>query len=486
MAPVLQSALGVSVFIALAWAVSEERRAFPWRIVLAGLALQFALAGALLKLPWIRGWVLGLNEAMLGLERATEAGTAFVFGYLGGGPLPFEEVTPGTSFVIAFRVLPLILVVSALSSLLFYWRILPFVVRVLSRILEKTLGIGGAVGLSAAADVFVGMVEAPLLVRPYLGALSRGELFSLMSCGMATIAGTVMVLYASILGEVVPEAMGHILTASLINTPGALLIAAVMVPSVGPATAGELGPAETARSSMDAITSGTLAGIALLINIVALLVVFVALVSLADGILGVLLPDIGRRARDATTPARDAHDPSGVARGDPLGRGPDRRGPHGDQDGAERAGRLSRPRALTEGCIERAQHRDHDLRPVRVREPREPRDPDRRSRHHGPGTARRGHRPRSQVHRFRDADHLIDRCHRRCALVLSTRGLSVSRCVASRHSPPNPARTLELGPLIQGPGALLGEGGVGQVRLTHSPAAASQVGFGEDFGQVGL
>ncbi len=292
MAPVLQSALGVSVFIALAWALSEERRAFPWRIVLAGLALQFALATALLKLPWIRGWVLGLNEAMLGLERATEAGTAFVFGYLGGGPVPFPEATPGASFVLAFRALPLILVVSALSSLLFYWRVLPFLVRGLSRILEKTLGIGGAVGLSAAADVFVGMVEAPLLVRPYLGALSRGELFSLMSCGMATIAGTVMVLYASILGEVVPEAMGHILTASLINTPGALLIAAVMVPSVGPATAGEFAPAETARSSMDAITSGTLAGIALLINIVALLLVFVALVSLADGILG-LLPDIG-------------------------------------------------------------------------------------------------------------------------------------------------------------------------------------------------
>ncbi len=127
-------------------------------------------------------------------------------------------------------------------------------------------------GLSAAADVLVGMVEAPLLVRPYLGALSRGELFSIMSCGMATIAGTVMFLYASILGEVVPEAMGHILTASLINTPGALLIAAVMVPSLGPATAGELEPAQTARSSIDAITSGTLAGIALLINIVALLV----------------------------------------------------------------------------------------------------------------------------------------------------------------------------------------------------------------------
>ncbi len=292
MPPVLQSALGVSVFIALAWALSEERRAFPWRIVLAGLGLQFALAAALLKLPWVRGWVLCLNAAMLVLERATEAGTAFVFGYLGGGPLPFPEAAPGASFVLAFRALPLILVVSALSSLLFYWRVLPFLVRGLSRVLEKTLGIGGAVGLSAAADVFVGMVEAPLLVRPYLAAMSRGELFSLMSCGMATIAGTVMVLYASILGEVVPEAMGHILAASLINTPGALLIAAVMVPSVGPATTGELGLADTARSSMDAITSGTLAGIAMLINIVALLVVFVALVSLADGVLG-LLPGFG-------------------------------------------------------------------------------------------------------------------------------------------------------------------------------------------------
>lgn len=215
-----------------------------------------------------------------------------MFGYLGGGPLPFTEAMPGASFVIAFRALPLILVVSALSSLLFYWRILPFIVRGLSRLFEKTLGIGGAVGLSAAADVFVGMVEAPLLVRPYLGVLSRGELFSVMSCGMATIAGTVMVLYSSILGEVLPDAMGHILTASLINTPGALLIAAIMVPSVERPIAGELDATQTARSSMDAITSGTIAGVTLLINIIALLVVFVALVSLADTILG-LLPQFG-------------------------------------------------------------------------------------------------------------------------------------------------------------------------------------------------
>jgi concentrative nucleoside transporter, CNT family len=152
----LQSALGISVFIGLAWAVSEDRRAFPWRIVFAGLALQFTLAAALLKLPWVRPWASGLNEVMHALERATEAGTAFVFGYLGSGALPFTEAIPGASFVIAFRALPLILVVSALSSLLFYWRVLPFIVRGLSRLFEKTLGIGGAVELSAAADVFVG------------------------------------------------------------------------------------------------------------------------------------------------------------------------------------------------------------------------------------------------------------------------------------------------------------------------------------------
>jgi concentrative nucleoside transporter, CNT family len=226
--------------------------------------------------------------------------------------------------VIAFRALPLILVVSALSSLLFYWRVLPFIVRGLSRLLEETLGIGGAVGLSAAADVFVGMVEAPLLVRPYLGALSRGEPFSIMSCGMATIAGTVMVLYGSILGEVLPDAMGHILTASLINTPGALLIAAIMVP-----------------------VECAIAGVALLINIIALLIVFVALVSLADTILG-LLPHFGGELVTLRRILGLLMVPL-VARRDPLGRGPGGRGAHGDQDGAERVGRLPRPRAVAEG-----------------------------------------------------------------------------------------------------------------------------------------
>lgn len=290
----LQSAIGILVFLAFAWLMSESRRMFPWRIVLSGLTLQFALALALLKLPFFKSVFLTLNEALNSLERATQAGTSFVFGYLGGGSAPFTVTDPASSFVLAFRALPLVLVVSALSALLFYWRVLPWVVGMVSVLLRKTLGVGGAVGLSAAADVFVGMVEAPLFVRPYLKAMNRGELFSVMTCGMATIAGTVMVLYASFLANVAPDAMGHILTASLVSTPGALLIAALMVPAGVAATAGELVPAQSASSSMAAVTKGTLAGVELLINIVAMLLVFVALVSLANMLLG-LLPEVAEQ-----------------------------------------------------------------------------------------------------------------------------------------------------------------------------------------------
>ena len=290
----LQSALGILAFVGLAWLLGEDRSRFPRRIVLAGLALQLGLALALLKLPLFKGVFLAMNEALGAVERATQAGTSFVFGYLGGGPAPFPVSDPASSFVLAFRALPLVLVVSALSSLLFHWKVLPWLVRGVSRLLRQSLGIGGAVGLSAAADIFVGMVEAPLLVRPYLAAMSRGELFSVMTCGMATIAGTVMALYASFLAQVVPDAMGHILTASLVSTPGALLIAALMVPAGPSSTEGGLDGAGRARSSMEAITQGTLAGVELLINIVAMLLVFVALVSLANLLLGLLPEILGR------------------------------------------------------------------------------------------------------------------------------------------------------------------------------------------------
>jgi CNT family concentrative nucleoside transporter len=292
MMPAAQSALGLVGFLALAWLVSEGRKRVPWRTVLAGLALQFVMAVALLKLPFFKHSFLALNDAMLALERATRAGTSFVFGYLGGAQLPFTETHPGASFVLAFRALPLVLVISALSALLFHWRILPLVVRAFSKLLQKAMGIGGAVGVSTAANVFVGMVEAPLFIRPYLRNLGRGELFMVMTCGMATVAGTVMVLYASVLGSVVPDALGHILVASLLSAPASLVMAALMVPPEGAATAGDEIALERADSSMDAITRGTIAGVEVLIQIVALLTVLVALVTLVNLGLGAL-PHLG-------------------------------------------------------------------------------------------------------------------------------------------------------------------------------------------------
>ncbi len=288
---------GIAGLIGLAWLMGESRRAVPWRSVAAGLTLQIALAAVFLKIPLVKELFLKANDALLVLEKATQAGTSLVFGYLGGGTAPFAVTQETSLFILAFRALPLVLVVSALSALLFYWRVLPVIVRALSWLLEKTMRVGGVVGLSTAANVFVGMVEAPLFVRPYLGRVSRGELFAIMVGGMASIAGTVLFLYAAILGPVIPDAVAHLLIASILSAPAALAVAFVMVPP-GAMTGGALKLESEATSSMDALTRGTLDGAQLLLNIVAMLVVFVALVALVNffispyslqGILGLLL-----------------------------------------------------------------------------------------------------------------------------------------------------------------------------------------------------
>lgn len=288
----LQGLFGILAMLLIAWSLSERPRLIAWRTILAGLVLQFVLALAILKLPICKDFFLGLNEAATAIESATRAGTSFVFGYLGGGPAPFETSHPAAGFVFAFRALPLVLVVSALSALLFYWRILPLIVKGFSLLLEKVLGIGGAVGLGAAANVILGMVEAPLFVRPYLKEMSRTELFITMSCGMAGVAGTVMVLYASILAPVVPNAMGHILAASIISVPAAIVVSVLMIPPTAAMVSGKLVPPVLAHSSMDAITQGTEEGVKLLINIVAMLIVLLALVQLINAGLG-LLPPVG-------------------------------------------------------------------------------------------------------------------------------------------------------------------------------------------------
>lgn len=286
----LHSAIGLVAITGIAWLLSEDRRRARLRILLGGLSVQIALAVLLLKVPLINHLFVVLNYAVLTLQEAADAGTAFVFGFLGGGPLPFEETQPGASYVLAFRALPLIIVVSALSALLTYWRVLPLIVKAFSVVLERTLGIGGALGFGTAANVFVGMVEAPLFIRPFLRDLSRDELFVLMSAGMATIAGTVLVLYAAILGPHVPDAIGHLLVASLISAPAAITIAKLMVPGDGAHAMSQPVSPPQAHGAMDAITKGTQDGLNLLLNVAAMLLALVALVQLLNGLLAYIPP----------------------------------------------------------------------------------------------------------------------------------------------------------------------------------------------------
>jgi concentrative nucleoside transporter, CNT family len=280
----LQSALGIVVIIALAWAVSENRAAFPWRAVIVGLALQIGIALLLLKVPFARDVLFSLNGVVDALVAATKAGTSFVFGYAGGGATPFTVTNPAAATNFAFQILPLVIVISALAALLWHWRILPLIVGGFAWALRKTMGIGGAVGLGSAATIFLGMIEAPLLIRPYLAKLSRAELFMLFSVGLATVAGTVFVLYATILQPVVPGALGHILVASFMSLPAAIFIARVMIPGVSETDA-TTAPGFEYRSSMDAVARGTEDGLKLWLSIVAMLLVIVALVALADIIL---------------------------------------------------------------------------------------------------------------------------------------------------------------------------------------------------------
>ncbi|MFH2218171.1 MAG: nucleoside transporter C-terminal domain-containing protein [Pseudomonadota bacterium] len=292
---IVQSIAGLLFFAGVAWLISENRRRIRVTTVMAGIAIQLAVGFVLLKLPVFRDFFIALNRLVLSLEESTAAGTSMVFGYLGGGDLPFTETYPGASFILAFRALPLVLVISALSSLLFYWKILPVIVKTFSRALQKTMKLGGAEGLGVSANIFVGMVESPLFIRPYLKDMTRSELFTIMVTGMATIAGTVMVLYASILGSVIPDVMGHILTASIISVPAAITVSKIMIPETGEVTSGELTSPEPALSAMDAVTKGTIQGVQLLINIIAMLIVLVAMVHLVNLTLG-LLPDVGGRA----------------------------------------------------------------------------------------------------------------------------------------------------------------------------------------------
>src|SRR5260221_6314432 len=290
----LQSAFGVLALLALAWTCGEIRGAVTLRQAAISLAVTLLTAVALIKLPFVARGFGVVNDAVGTISAASRAGTSFVFGYLGGGALPFDLKAPRADFVLAFQALPIVLVMSVLTTLLFYWRILPPVVRGMGWLLQRTLGVGGAVRLSTAANILLGLVEAPLFIRPYLAHLTRSELFLVMTGGMAGIAGTVLVLYATFLAPLIPDAAAHFVIASVLGAPAAILVSLIMVPETGyKRTGGALeDPDMHASSTMDAIVKGTTAGLELLLNIIAMLIVLVALVYLANAMLG-LLPDIG-------------------------------------------------------------------------------------------------------------------------------------------------------------------------------------------------
>ncbi|WP_291297743.1 NupC/NupG family nucleoside CNT transporter [Elioraea sp.] len=282
------SAFGLVALAALAWAWGRVRgpAAIPWRLVIIGLAAQVVLAAAMLHLPPLRAALGAVGGAVDVLARATTEGTSLVFGYLGGGPLPFVETAPGASFILAFRALPLILVVGALAALLYHLGILPLLVRGMAALLSRGFGLGGAAGFATAANVFVGMVEAPLLVRPYLAALPRADLFVVMVAGLATISGNTLAVYALFLRDVLPDAAGQLLAASLVSAPAAVLVARLMLPAEADATvAAEQPPPRLYAGAMEAIVRGTADGLAIMLGVIAALIVFIALVALANAAL---------------------------------------------------------------------------------------------------------------------------------------------------------------------------------------------------------
>jgi concentrative nucleoside transporter, CNT family len=264
------SALGLVAMIAIAWALSLDRWRMPWRTLGFGLGLQLGVALLLLKTPAGAVFFRLASALVAGLDRYSGAGARFVFG-------PLVD----SGFAIATHVLPVIVFLASLFAVLFHLGIVQRVVAALALVLERTLRTSGAESLAAAATIFVGMVEAPLLVRPYVERMTRSELFTVMATGMATVAGSVLVVYAGMLGE---GYAGHLLTASFLAAPAGVLLSKVMLPETGtPETAhGASVRLERAANVVDAASQGAIAGLRLAGYVGAMLVAFVALIALAN------------------------------------------------------------------------------------------------------------------------------------------------------------------------------------------------------------
>jgi CNT family concentrative nucleoside transporter len=283
-----QSLIGLVLVMALCWLVSEDRRRFPWKLAIGAVLVQVLLVLLLFGVPQARAALQWVGHGVDGLSASTAAGTQFVFGYLAGGDQPYATNNPAALFVFAFKVLPVILVVCALSALLWHLRVLKWITQGFGFLFEKTLGLRGPPALAVAATIFMGQVEGPIFIRAYLDKLSRSELFMLMSVGMSCVSGSTMVAYATILKDSLPNAAAHVLTASLISAPAGVLLARIIVPAGKIEAAGEapFGDDKKYDSAIDAVSHGIGDGLQVVLNVAATLIVFVAFVAIIDKLLG--------------------------------------------------------------------------------------------------------------------------------------------------------------------------------------------------------
>ena len=286
-----QIIIGFVGLVCIAIPFSQNRSSINYRHIFAAIILQIILAFALLKIPFIVQIFAYLSEGVTALQAATQEGAEFVFGYLSNSSTsPFENSGTGNSMIFAFQILPLIIVISSLSALLWFWNILPLIIRAISKIFEKLFNIGGPIGLGATANIIMGQVEAPLLVRPYLSKMSEKELLILMTAGMSTVAGSIMIALVSMLAPQFPDInlIQHLVSASILSIPAAIMYANIMIPSSEVTNFDGNSVPKVYDSSMDAITRGTRDGLDICLNVGAILIAFIALVSLLNSLLGIL------------------------------------------------------------------------------------------------------------------------------------------------------------------------------------------------------
>lgn len=280
------SLLGLVVFVGLAWVMSSHRRLFPWRTVIWGMILQFGFAVLILKTPWGGAVFDFTGRAVQKLIQFSNEGCQFVFGPLADNALLTEKFGPGHGMIFAILVAGTIIIVASLSSLFYHWGILQKIVHAVAWVMRKAMRTSGSETLSAAANIFMGQTEAPLVIKPYILRMTRSELLCMMTGGMATIAGGVAAVYSKMgLDAGHPEMPGHLLTASVLSAPAALLIAKVMLPETEKSETAASAPADvprTTENSIDALCRGASDGMMLSINVIAMLIAFIAVVTMAN------------------------------------------------------------------------------------------------------------------------------------------------------------------------------------------------------------